>query len=239
LAGLDVDVGRAAVAVPVAVGLAALAGLGPALRAARATPVDAVRPLVWAPRRVRPVRSLGGMALAGLRRTPGRAGLAAAALGIAVASASVLLTVQLEFRGQVVGTLLGDAVALTVRTPDLVALAAIGLLGAFAVADVLYLAVREQAVELAVLQGSGWSGAALSRLVLAQGLAIGVLGSLLGAAVGVVAMALFTGTWESGLAHLPAGFIALVGVVVAGLAAVVPALLVRRLPVARLVSEEA
>ena len=73
--------GRAALAVPVAVGLAALAGLGPAFRAARAAPVDAVRPLLWTPRRVRPVRSLAGMSLASLRRIPGRTLLAPPPLG--------------------------------------------------------------------------------------------------------------------------------------------------------------
>lgn len=236
--GLDIDVGRAALAVPVAVGLAALAGLEPAFRAARATPVDAVRPLVWAPRRVRPVRSVLGMAGASLRRTPGRTLMAAASLGIAVAAATVLLAVQQQFRGTVIGTLLGDAVTVQVRTPDLVALAAIGLLGAYAVADVLYLAVREQAVELAVLQGSGWGGGALSRLVLSQGVGIGVLGSLLGAGVGVGLITNFAETWDPGLLRT-AAYAAAAGLLAAGLAAIVPALLVRRLPVAALVAEDA
>ena len=110
LAGLPVSAARAAVVVPTAVVLAALAGLLPAVRAARAAPLDAIRPLVVPPRRAVRVRSVAGLAAQCLRRTPGRTVLAAASLAIGVAAVVVLVAVQSVFRGLVVGSLLGNAV---------------------------------------------------------------------------------------------------------------------------------
>lgn len=235
--GLAVPLERAAWAVPAAVLLAALAGLAPAFRAARAVPMQAVRPQVVAPRRARTLRTLAGFSLRALRRTPGRTALGAASLAVGVAAATFLLAVQYVFRGVVVGSLLGDAVTVQVRTPDLIALGAIVVLGAVGVADVLYLAVREQAGELAVLRAAGWTDAALTRIVLGQGVGMGLLGGLLGAAAGCLAVARFAGALPAELIVL-AGVCAAAGVGVAAVAAVVPAVLLRRLPVPALLAEE-
>ncbi|WP_433303940.1 FtsX-like permease family protein [Actinoplanes sp. CA-030573] len=64
--------GRALLAVPVAVGLALLAGSVPAARAARLRPAETLRPAVRAPRRARAGRTVTAMGLANLTRTPGR-----------------------------------------------------------------------------------------------------------------------------------------------------------------------
>lgn len=235
--GLSTSASRSALAVPAAVLLTMLAGLAPALRAARAAPLDAVRPAVLVSRRARSVRSVAGFAVQGLGRVPGRTALAVAALGVGVAALTILVSVQQAFRGSVVGSLLGDAVTVQVRAPDVAALVAVVGLGAAGVADVLYLAVREQAAEFAVLGVTGWTDGALSRVVLVQGAAIGVLGGLLGAAAGCAAVAGFTGTLSRALV-VPTILAAAVGVVVAVLAALVPAVVVRRLPTAALVAEE-
>lgn len=236
--GLSASPERAALAVPAAVMLAVIAGLLPAIRAARAAPIDAVQPLVHAPRRARPIRSLSGFAAQGLRRVPGRTVLGSASLAVGVAAATFLLAVNQVFDGLVVGSLLGNAVAVQVRTPDAVALAAIALLGAAGVADVLYLATREQAPEFAALRATGWTDGALSRVVLGQGIGIGLLGGLAGAAAGCAAVAAFTGSTPAGLV-LPVILATMAGVVVATLAALIPAVLIRRLPTAALIAEEA
>lgn len=235
---VSTSLARAAVAVPAAVLLAALAGLVPALQAARTSPINAVQPMVRSPRRARPVRSVAGLAMQSLRRVPGRTLLATASLVIGVAAMTVLLTVQHAFSGLVVGSLLGDAVALQVRPADIAALVVVVILGAAAVSDVLYLSIREQAAELAALQALGWTDRALSRLVLVQGLAFGILGGSVGAALGCTAVISFARTFNAGLI-LPAVAAAAVGVGVAAAAAIVPAVLIRRLPVAALVAEDA
>ncbi len=236
--GQHLSVSRAALAIPAAVLLAALAGLLPATRAARAQPMDAVRAVARSPRHARAVRSVTGLALRGLRRVPGRTALGVASLAIGVAAVTVLTGVQHAFHGVVVGSLLGDAVAVQVRTPDVVALAAIMLLGAFGVADVLFLVTRDQAGELAVLQATGWTDAQLSGLVLRQGALIGLGGGLLGAAAGWAALAVFSAAPSTSGLLLPAAAGAAAGVVLGGLAALGPAILARRLPTAALLSEQ-
>ena len=235
---LDVTWSRALLAVSAATLLAVLAGLMPAVRAARAQPVDAVRPLVHAPGRARPVRSVAGMAVQGLRRVPGRTVLAAASLAIGIVAMTVLLAVQKAFSGSVVGSLLGNAVVVQVRSPDVAALIAVLVLGAAGVANVLYLAIREQGAELAALRATGWTDSALSRLVLHQGLGIGILGGLSGAVLGLATVIAFTGTL-SAAEVLSASIAAACGPVLAAIAGLIPAVLVRRLPTAALLADEA
>lgn len=233
-----IPLARAALAIPAAVLLAALAGLPPAFRAARATPMDAVQPQVVVAARARTIRSLAGMSGQSLRRVPGRTLTGAASLAVAVAAATFMLAVQHLFRGVVVGSLLGDAVTVQVRAPDLIALVAIVVLGAAGVADVLYLAAQEQAAELAVLRAIGWTDAALTRVILGQGAGIGALGALTGALTGGAAVATFSGSLPEGLVPLCA-VCATAGIGVAIAASLVPALLIRRLPVTALIAQDA
>jgi ABC-type antimicrobial peptide transport system permease subunit len=142
-----------------------------------------------------------------------------------------------EFRGAIVGNLLGDAISLSVRGPDAVAAVATVLLGAAAVADVLYLNIRERSAELATLGAVGWSDRALARLVAYEGALLGVLGALGGAAVGLAGTAWLVGEVPAGLIQVAAGT-AFVGTLLACLAALVPAALIRRLPTARLLAQE-
>jgi putative ABC transport system permease protein len=57
-------------------------------------------------------------------RTPGRAAVGAVSLAVGVTALTVLAAVTLAFRGVVVGTLLGNAVAVQVRGVDYVAVIA-------------------------------------------------------------------------------------------------------------------
>lgn len=238
-AALDIGVGpgRALLAVPVAVGLALLAGAIPAARAARVHPAETLRPAVRAPRRSRPAYTVTAMGLANLSRVPGRTALGGGALAIGIAALTVLVAVTSAFQGTVVGTLLGDAVSLRVRGVDAVAVATILLLGVLAVADVLYLNVRERAAELAALRVLGWTPGAVARLIAAEGFGIGLLGALAGAGIGLAAAASLAGELPPSLL-LGAGLVAVAGTVVTAAAALVPALLVHRMSVARALAEE-
>lgn len=235
--GIRVDWERALLAVPVALLLALVAGLAPALRAARAHPAAALRPPVASARWVRRPRTLAGLALVNLVRTPGRTVLGAGALAIGVAALTLVAATAYAFRGAIVGSLLGDTVSLSVRGADALAAVATVLLGGGAVADVLYLNIRDRAAELATLRATGWTDAALGRLIGYEGLALGALGAVTGAGLGLGGAAWLVGELPAALVAVAAA-VALAGVLVTCLAALVPAALLRRLPTARLLAEE-
>ncbi|MEU8264362.1 FtsX-like permease family protein [Micromonospora sp. NPDC048999] len=235
--GIGVDWRRALLAVPVALLLALAAGLAPALRAARAHPAAALRPPVATARWVRRPRTVPGLALVNLVRTPGRTLLGAGALAIGVAALTLVAAASYAFRGAIVGSLLGDTVSLSVRGADTMAAVATVLLGAAAVADVLYLNIRDRAAELSTLRATGWTDAALGRLIGYEGLLLGALGALTGAGLGLAGAAWLVGELPAAL-MLVAAAVALAGALVTCLAALVPAALLRRLPTARLLAED-
>jgi ABC-type antimicrobial peptide transport system permease subunit len=237
LVGVEASPARAAAAVPAAVALALLAGLVPAARAARASPIAAVRPIVLEARRARHPRSLGALALTNLLRTPGRTALGALSLAIGVCALTLLLAATIAFHDTLVGTLLGDAVSVEIRASDYVAVVATILLGLAAVADVLFLNLRERATEFATLAATGWDDGALARLLAYEGLWIGALGALAGAATGVAAAALFAGALPAGLL-LTALAASTCGTLLAGAAGLVPAVWLRRTPAVPLLAGE-
>lgn len=236
-AGVPMPVGHALLAVPVGLGVAALAAAPPALVAAFARPAVALGPAVLGVRRARHRRTVLGLALTNLRRMPGRTALSVAALGVGVAALTMLVVIAVVFRGDVIGSLLGDAVAVRVRAVDVFAAVTAVALGVLVVADVLYINVRERAAELAALWATGWSDGALLRLVGYEGLGIGVLGGLSGAGVGLLGVTWFAGRLDGATVWLALA-VAAGAVVVAGLTAVLPALALRRLPLSTVLAEE-
>jgi putative ABC transport system permease protein len=236
-AGVVISGWRALLAIPVGLGLALLASVGPALSAARSRPGAALTPAVLPVGRGRHARGLLPLALSNLRRVPGRTLLGVLALTVGVCALTMLLVVALAFRNDVVGTLLGDAVAIRVRSVDVFAAGVTALLGIVAVADVLYINIRERAGEFAALWAGGWSDRSLVRLVAYEGLGIGALGALLGATVGLFGIARFVGQVSPAMIRT-AGLTALAATLLAGLAAAVPALILRRMPLATLLAEE-
>jgi hypothetical protein len=236
-AGLSPSPVLAGIATPASLLLAVAAGLFPAARASRSNPIDAVRPTVSDPgRSTGHVSGIASLARAQARRVPGRTAMAAAALAVGVAGLTILVALTTVFRGAVVGSRLGNAVAVPVRGIDYLAIAVILLLGVGAVADVLYLNIRERGSELATLAATGWADGALTRLITVEGAIIGLLGGLAGAAIGMAATA-----WLGGrLTFLipVAVACAAAGPVLTTLAALLPAALLRRIPVAALIAEE-
>lgn len=235
--GLAVSVQRAVLAVPAAVLLTLLAGLVPAWRASRSDPAGAVRPAVLTIRRARAPRTVVGLAVTNLVRTPGRSLLGALSLAIGVCALTLLLAVTLAFRGQLVGSLLGGAISVQIRGVDYLAAAVTMLLGAVAVADVLYLNIRERSAEFATLRAIGWREGPLARLVTLEGTGMGLIGSVVGAAVGLAAAATFAGSLPPALL-LIATSAAVAGTMIAAAAAFLPATALRRLPTAATLAEE-
>ena len=107
-------------------------------------------------------------------RTPGRTLAGALTLAVGTTALTLIIAVVLAFRGTVVGSLLGNAVAVQVRGPDYAAAAVTVLLGVLAVTDVLFINIRERAAELATMRALGWPDRALARLVITEGAVIGL-----------------------------------------------------------------
>jgi putative ABC transport system permease protein len=227
LLDLDVDLTGVLVAIPAAIGLALLAATWPAVAAARTSPVDAMRPPArrTSRRRVRRVRSVAGIAWNSVFLAPGRT--VAAMVGVATATAAVgsLLAVQAEFRGRAAGTLLGDAVAVQVRTPDLVAALLTLVLAGFGVHHVMATEIRERRAELATLRAVGWRDATVARLLLLQAAIVSSFGAVVG---GLVAW------WFLGVVFEVRSPAMLGALAAAGAIAVLVAVLVTLLPVGRL-----
>jgi putative ABC transport system permease protein len=237
LAGVGASPERAALAVPAATSLAMLAGLVPAARAARADPVAAVRPIVLEAGRAWRPGGIGRLTLVNLVRTPGRTALGALSLAIGVCTLTLLLAAKIAFDDVLVGTLLGEAVAVRVRSTDYVAVVATVALGVAAVTDVLFLNLRERAAELATLEATGSDDAALGRLVAFEGLWIGALGAVAGAALGLAGAAVFAGGLPAGLL-LTTAAAALCGTLLTGAGALTPAAWLRRAPPVPLLAGE-
>jgi putative ABC transport system permease protein len=235
-ASLELATLRALAVVPLAVGLVAAAGLLPALRAARMTPVAAVR---TAPRASRGGGSAGTFlrfALVNLRRLPARTLVGVFGLAVGVAALGLLLAIEASFQGSLVGTLLGNAVALQVRGLDFVAAGLTIALAAVSLADVLLLNLRERAPELVTLRSVGWSEGDLARVVLLEAVLLGLAGSGLGAllalAVGA-SLALPIGTLLAVSAAAAAG-----GIAVAAATSLLPVSRLRRLSIPTILAEE-
>jgi ABC-type lipoprotein release transport system permease subunit len=236
-AGVLISGWQVLLAIPVGLGLAVLAAAAPAVSAARSTPAAALAPAVLAARGARRRRSVRGLAVSNLVRVPGRTLLGALALAVGVCALTMVVAVIVGFRNEVIGSLLGDAVTVRVRSVDVFAAAVTVLLGLVAVVDVLYINIRERSAEFAALLAVGWTDRLLVRLIGYEGLGIGALGALLGAGAGLAGVAVFVGELTAGLVVV-AACTAAAATAVAGIAATVLGQLLRRLPLAALLAEE-
>jgi hypothetical protein len=235
--GVSTAPGRTLLAIPVAVGVALVAGTVPAGLAARAAPLNAIRPPALAARRGHRPGGITALAVSNVARVPGRALTAAVSLAIGIAALTLLTSISVAFHGAAIGTLLGNAVTLQVRGADYVAVGTTVALGLLSVADSVYLNITERAAELATIRALGWPEAALSRLVITEGIVMGLTGALAGAGAGLAMAAQLAG-------GIPGEVIAvaiiatLAGTAFTALAALLPAQALRRLPTAQLLAEE-
>ncbi|WP_147457418.1 ABC transporter permease [Micromonospora sp. CV4] len=237
LAGVRVSGAVVLLCIPIAVLLTAVAGALPAIRAARTRSAEALQAAPAPARRSAPRRTVAGLAAANLVRAPARTLAGAVSLAAGVGAVTLIAAALWAFRDGMVGSLLGQAVSVQVRGVDLVAVGGVLLFGVLSVADVLYLNVRERAAEFATLRAVGWPDSVLNRLLIYEALGVGVLGCVLGNVAGLGSVALLVG-------HLDGRSAVLALAVTAGallltvLAALVPAILIRRLPTAALLSEQ-
>ncbi|SCG44669.1 FtsX-like permease family protein [Micromonospora echinaurantiaca] len=236
LAGVRVSGTVTLLCVPIAVLLTAAASTLPALRAARTRSAEALQASA-APARRAAARSVAGLAAANLVRAPARALAGAVSLAAGVGAVTLIAAALWAFDDGMVGSLLGQAVSVQVRGVDLVAVGGVLLFGVLGVADVLYLNVRERSAEFATLRAVGWPDAALNRLLIYEALGVGALGCVLGVAAGLGSTALLVGRVDGRLAVLALAVTA-AALLLTVLAALVPAILIRRLPTAALLSDE-
>ncbi|WP_405897611.1 hypothetical protein OG242_08800 [Streptomyces sp. NBC_00727] len=237
LAGVEVRWSRALLAIPAAVGLAALASLWPALQSARSHPGEAIRPSVSARAHRTKVTGVPSLAWANVRRVPGRTALGATALAGGVAALVILIGIGAAFQGEVAGSLLGNAVTVQVRTTDYVAAAITALLGAASVADVLYTNIRDRAAEYAVLRATGWPDGSLTRLVLGEAALTATAGAVLGAGLALAACSALTGGYLPVLGWV-AGAVAVGAVLTTVACAALPARTLRTGSTAQTLAEE-
>jgi ABC-type lipoprotein release transport system permease subunit len=237
LANVQVSGTVALLCVPISVLLTAVASTVPAVRAARTRSAEALYPTVAPARRAAAHRTIAGLAVANLTRVPARTLAGAASLAAGVGAMTLIAAALWAFDDGMVGSLLGQAVSVQVRGVDLVAVAGVLVFGVLGVADVLYLNVRERAAEFATLRATGWPDAALNRLLVYEAVGIGVLGSTLGVAAGTGSAALFVGRLDGRLVVL-AFAVTAAALLLTVLAALVPAILLRRLPTAALLTDE-
>lgn len=234
---LDLPLIRTLLAVPLAVVLATIAGILPAWRASRSRPIDAIRPAVSERGAFGRVRRIGSMAVSNLRRVPSRTLLGALGLVIGVAALTLLLAINRAFQGVLVGTLLGNFVSVKVRGADLATVGLVIGLGGLALADVVFLNLKERQAELVTLQTVGWEHRHTRMLVVAEGLAMGALGSLAGIVIGVGISSLIRGIPVSSIAFA-AALAGGAGILVAAVASLVPLFSIERLTPPTVLAEE-
>jgi putative ABC transport system permease protein len=237
LAGARLGAGTYLALAAIALGLTCLAGLYPALMAARAHPGTATA-TVPGGRRYRTLRvgSLARLAVVNVARVPGRSLLAAAGVALAVAGLTLLTVLTLAFHGAAAGTLLGQAIIVQVHAADYAAAGTCAVLGLALAGDIYYTATRDRAGEHALLRATGWTDSDLTRLGAAETAITALAGAVVGCALPVLAVWLATGTASAGAIAAAAG-IGAAAVALTMLASLAPARQLMRTPPARHLAE--
>ncbi|WP_053205066.1 FtsX-like permease family protein [Jiangella muralis] len=238
ITGLEVTLTRALVAVPVAVFVALVAAAWPAWRASKPSITGMQQSRLRPGQRSPVVRGVRSLAVANVVRSPGRTGLGVLAVALGCAALTALLGITLAFNGAVVGSVLGDAVSVRAREIDYVAVLVTILLSSIAVADVVFLNVRDRRAELAVLQAVGWGDGRVRRVVLAEAALIGCTGAVCGTVAGLAIAAGLAGDLRAELLAAAAMTVA-GGTLVPVLASLVPVAALRRMTVASTLTRDA
>jgi hypothetical protein len=169
-----------------------------------------------------PPRSLLLLAWRGLTRRWSRSALGGLTAMLSAGLLVLMLAVTVDRQGAISGTLLGEFILVRIESYHY-AIVAIGFgLAALSLANSLLAGVLERRREIGVLKAVGWRTPTVARLFVLEGVLLGLLGGLGGAALG---LATFVGVYETFSPSL--GWITLVGVltpaIVGALAALYPA----------------
>jgi putative ABC transport system permease protein len=237
LAGTKFGAGTYLALAATALLLTCLAGLYPALMAARAHPGTATAQVPGG-RRYRELRvgTLARLAVVNVLRVPGRSLLAAAGVALGVAGLTLLTVLTLAFHGAASGTLLGQAIIVQVHAADYVAAAVCAVLGLALAGDIYYTATRDRAGEQALLRATGWTDTDLTRLGAAETAITALAGAVAGCALPVLGVWLAAGTAPAGAIAAAAG-IGVAGVALTMLASLTPARRLMRTAPARHLAE--
>lgn len=172
-------------ALPLSIGVTVAAGLLPAWRASQLTPLETLRPQVRARGHVSSIHGVTSFALANLRRVPLRTVVGSLGLFIGTAAVVPLVAINQTFQGQLVSTLLGQFISIEIRAVDFASVVLIIALGAFSLADVAFLNIRDRAAELVTLRTFGWVDSDLRRLVLTESLTVAIVATAVGISLGL------------------------------------------------------
>jgi hypothetical protein len=167
-------------AIPLAVTIAAVASLLPALAAARGTTVTVMQGggKVQMSRPPRSMLALALRELAGPWRGEAALGIGSVALGCAMLGGVVLLMVA--FKGQLDATILGTYLAGRVRPFHLVMAMLTVAVGALAAGEIVTLGYLERQVHLATLRALGWPRRSVVQLLVLEAVILGCMGGLIG-----------------------------------------------------------
>jgi len=177
-----------AAVIPLDLVIAAMAALIPALTAAKGTTVT----IMSGPATVRGWRltlrstiSLAVGEIVGARRMEALIGAGVVALGGTIVGGVVLISTG--FRGQLDATVLGVYLAGQVRGFHVVIALLTLVIAALAVSQIVMLSYLERQPELATLRAVGWPRREVTTMLAVQGIALGLLGGILAAALIIIA----------------------------------------------------
>ena len=200
--GLPVEPRKLWLAIPIACVLNVAGALGAAVDAGRSGLVASMDDVSRLARVLR-LEAQGpvGVGVTMLAQRPRHLLLGAVAVAVGSAAVTVVIEINWIFAGTVVGSVLGDAVAVQTQISDLVAVFLLAVLALISVGVVLFTGTTEDAQALAALRAIGWRDRSIALLINSQGAIVGLIGATIGALVGVTTMVLTFGA--SPVASLP------------------------------------
>ena len=182
--GMGTSTWQLAAVVPMALAIAGLAGLVPALTAARGSASAVMQSTSHAPiTNRRPPSGVIGVAWRELQQWRAEGALGGAAIALGAATLGVLVLITVAFRGQLDTSVLGRYLSGQVRPFHLVLAGLTLIVGAMAAAEVVTLSYLERRSHLGALRALGWPAWAVVRLLATQAVVLGVAGGLVSAIV--------------------------------------------------------
>lgn len=228
-----------AAAIPVGMMITIIPGLTAAASAARVAPLDTFREPQpkhqgrWQHMTRGPI----GVGLAMLAQRPDRLAVGSAGVALAVVSDTLVLGVAWHFHDTLIGSFLGDAVAVQARTPDLVAAALITLLGLTAVGTLLFLQIAEDIKSFGALRALGWSDAKVATAISTQAAVLAIVGIAVGTTVAMGAWLLAFHTIDGPILRAALS-VALIGAIATLCTSLLPGLTISNTRIARVLSSE-
>lgn len=181
--------------------------------------------------------TVAGLAVASLGRRPWRSLLSLLALGVPASLIGVFGFITLRLRGELFLTWLGEYVTLQVGPTHYVAAAVALAIAALATTDSIWVKVQERAAEISLLGALGVPPRAIFLAVVMEGMAVGLLGGLVGAISASVMLRVLYGSSPPAIG-LVWGLAIVVPMICAAGAAQIPAWGALRIPPAQGIREE-